>query len=230
MSPQRLEEELCKVIEGEGTDATTVTSPMLNEWLSGLGLRDAVQTPVRLELKALKRASHENVHLKRLLEKVKETELEIAAEEAKSAAELWDCLEQECGELQEQNKALREDIECAQSKVEQNENESKELRKKMEGIYADLQRTEDESAVLRKNLEQLGRILLEEEENGAGGGVGESRAEMEEAAREISRRVEAIVAERSRLEVSLKVSLSANEEHTRSRTRSGRGTRISGPR
>lgn len=52
-------------------------------------------------------ASLENVHLKKLLEKVKEVELEIAAEEAKSAAQLWDCLEQECGDLQNQNSKLR---------------------------------------------------------------------------------------------------------------------------
>ena len=52
-------------------------------------------------------ASHENEHLKKLLEKVKEVELEIAAEEAKSAAQLWDCLEQECSELQTQNNNLR---------------------------------------------------------------------------------------------------------------------------
>ena len=36
-----------------------------------------------------------------------DTRAKIAAEEAKSAAQLWDCLEQECSELQTQNNNLR---------------------------------------------------------------------------------------------------------------------------
>ena len=53
VSPQRLEEELSKVLEGESVDAA-ITSPIFNEWLSKIGIRDAINTPVRLELKHLK--------------------------------------------------------------------------------------------------------------------------------------------------------------------------------
>lgn len=53
VSPQRLDEELCKVLESEMID-TTVTSPVFNEWLTKLGLKDTINTPVRLELKDLK--------------------------------------------------------------------------------------------------------------------------------------------------------------------------------
>ena len=212
VSPQRLEEELCKVIEGEDTEATTVTSPMLNEWLCGLGLRDAANTPARLELKALKRASNENVHLKKLLEKVKEVELEIAAEEAKSAAELWDCLEQECSELQEQNRGLRQDIEKSRVRAAQNDVETKELRQKMEGVYTDLQRTEEESAVLRQNLEELNDVL-DSVQGGGEGLVGEkSQEDLQESVRQTIKRVETVIAERGRLEDELKAALSANKQ------------------
>ena len=35
-------------------DATTICSPVFNEWLSKLGISDQISTPVRLELKELK--------------------------------------------------------------------------------------------------------------------------------------------------------------------------------
>ena len=49
----------------------------------------------------------ENNHLRELLDKVKEVELELAAEEAQSAAELWDSLEKECADFQAQNEELK---------------------------------------------------------------------------------------------------------------------------
>ena len=217
VSPQRLEEELCKVLEGEATEATTVTSPMFNEWLSRLGIKDAINTPVRLELKTLKPASNENVHLKKLIEKVKEVELEIAAEEAKSAAELWDCLEEECGELQEQNRTLREEIEAAETKVTRNHTENTELQKKMKAMYDDLQRTEEESAVLKQHLRELNAVLKkekDEEKSTPGDSERDAGAKsgIRETAKTVNMRVGAIIAERFRLENKLKVALRVNKQ------------------
>ena len=76
-----------------GSPATS--SPTFDEWLAKLGIRDALNTPGREELEGLKSASAENRDLRKLLERVKEVELEIAAEEARSAAEIWDSLEKE---------------------------------------------------------------------------------------------------------------------------------------
>ena len=49
----------------------------------------------------------ENVELRDLLEKVKEAELEMAAEDAMAAASLWDNLEKECKEMQDEKDVIK---------------------------------------------------------------------------------------------------------------------------